>query len=89
MLISRMLICIIFVSFYSGLRGSSLVAEKTGFYLNGTQFRIMSGSMHYFRIPRAYWKDRLEKLKDCGLNTVETYVAWNLHEKERGKTIQS
>jgi len=36
--------------------------------------------MHYFRIPRLYWKDRLQSLKDCGLNTVETYVAWNVHQ---------
>ncbi|EDO38379.1 predicted protein, partial [Nematostella vectensis] len=28
-----------------------------------------------------YWKDRLVKLKAMGLNTVETYVAWNLHEQ--------
>ena len=25
------------------------------------------------------------KLKACGLNTVETYVAWNLHEPEPGE----
>ena len=36
-------------------------------------------------MPREYWKDRLEKLKACGLNTVETYVSWNLHEKKFGE----
>jgi len=40
--------------------------------------------MHYFRIPPAYWRDRLLKLRAMGLNTVETYVAWNLHEPEPG-----
>ncbi|XP_023677815.1 beta-galactosidase-1-like protein 2 isoform X2 [Paramormyrops kingsleyae] len=40
--------------------------------------------MHYFRVPRAYWSDRLLKMKACGINTLTTYVAWNLHEPERG-----
>ena len=39
------------------------------FLLDGKPFRILSGEMHYFRIPREYWRDRLLKLKACGLNT--------------------
>ena len=54
------------------------------FLLNGKPFRIYSGAIHYFRVPREYWKDRLQKLKDCGFNTVETYVAWNAHMPRRG-----
>ena len=42
------------------------------FYLNGEEFTVISGAMHYFRIPREYWRDRLTKLKECGFNTVET-----------------
>ncbi len=40
--------------------------------------------MHYPRIPRAYWKDRLQKLKAMGLNSVTTYVFWNAHEATPG-----
>ena len=47
----------------------------------------ISGSIHYFRIPRQYWKDRLKKLQLLGCNTVETYVPWNLHEPEPGKYV--
>lgn len=54
--------------------------EKEGFMLNGEPFRIIAGAIHYFRVPRAYWRDRLEKLKACGFNAVETYVAWNAHQ---------
>ncbi len=50
------------------------------FYLDGEKFVVISGAMHYFRIPKEYWHDRLLKLKECGFNTVETYVCWNLHE---------
>lgn len=51
------------------------------FLLDGKPFRILSGEMHYFRVPREYWRDRLLKLKACGLNTVATYMPWNLHER--------
>lgn len=54
------------------------------FYLDGEPFTIRSGAIHYFRVPRPYWRDRLLKLKECGFNTVETYVAWNVHESHEG-----
>ena len=59
--------------------------EKDGFYLNGEPFRIIAGAIHYFRVPAEYWRDRLIKLKACGFNTVETYVAWNMHEMKEGE----
>lgn len=58
---------------------------KDTFYLNGEPFQIISGGLHYFRVVPDYWKDRLEKLKALGCNTVETYIPWNLHEKEKGE----
>ena len=61
---------------------TGLIAQGANFTLNGTPIRILSGAIHYFRIPHQYWRDRLEKLRGSGLNTVETYVAWNLHEPE-------
>lgn len=58
-----------------------LVADGKYFTLNGDKIQILSGAMHYFRIPQEYWFDRLTKLKAAGLNTVETYIAWNMHEE--------
>lgn len=55
------------------------------FYLNEEKIKIISGGVHYFRIVPEYWRDRLEKLKALGCNTVETYIPWNLHEREKGK----
>ncbi len=57
---------------------------KDKFYLNGEPIQILSGSIHYFRTVPEYWQDRLLKLKQCGFNTVETYVCWNLHERKEG-----
>ncbi|MBR3928123.1 MAG: beta-galactosidase [Clostridia bacterium] len=53
--------------------------RNSGFYLNDEPFKVLAGAIHYFRVPREYWRDRLLKLKACGFNTVETYVAWNAH----------
>ena len=55
------------------------------FYLDGAPFQIISGSIHYFRVVPDYWRDRLEKLKAMGCNTVETYIPWNLHEPRKGQ----
>ena len=59
---------------------SGIFEIKDTFYLNGEPFQIISGSIHYFRVVPEYWRDRLEKLKAMGCNTVETYVPWNAHE---------
>lgn len=55
------------------------------FYLDGEPFQIISGAIHYFRTFPEYWRDRLLKLKNCGFNTVETYIPWNVHEPEEGQ----
>ena len=52
--------------------------------VDGKPFQILSGEMHYARVPRADWHDRLLKLKAMGLNSVTTYVFWNLHEPTPG-----
>ena len=57
---------------------------KDNFYLDGKPVKIISGAIHYFRTVPEYWQDRLEKLKACGCNTVETYIPWNMHEPEKG-----
>jgi len=63
---------------------STFATDNSRFLLDGKPFRILAGAMHYFRVPPAYWQDRLLKLRAMGLNTVETYVAWNLHEPKPG-----
>lgn len=60
---------------------------KETFYLDGKPLQIISGSIHYFRVVPEYWRDRLEKLKSLGMNTVETYIPWNMHEPEKGKFV--
>ena len=63
----------------------SIFEIRDDFYLDGKPFKIISGAIHYFRIVPEYWRDRLEKLKAMGANTVETYVPWNMHEPQKGQ----
>ncbi|XP_025202650.1 beta-galactosidase-like [Melanaphis sacchari] len=44
--------------------------EKNEFIKDGNVFRYVSGSLHYFRVPRPYWRDRIHKMKSAGLNTI-------------------
>jgi beta-galactosidase len=59
-------------------------AENGQFTLDGKPFQVISGEMHYARIPRAYWRERFKMAKAMGLNTITTYVFWNEHEPQPG-----
>lgn len=58
--------------------------NRNCFQKDGKCFRYISGSIHYFRIPSGYWKDRLLKMYMAGLNSVQVYVPWNFHEPQPG-----
>ncbi|WP_328618223.1 beta-galactosidase [Amycolatopsis sp. NBC_00355] len=60
------------------------VIGETDFLLDGRPFRIISGSLHYFRVHPDLWADRIDKARRMGLNTIETYVPWNAHAPEPG-----
>ena len=64
---------------------TSIDFDGKGFLIHGKRAFIASGSMHYSRIPRALWRDRLLRIKRAGFNTVETYAFWNFHEPQEGK----
>ncbi|GAB2025579.1 beta-galactosidase [Lactovum odontotermitis] len=55
------------------------------FFLNNQEFKLISGAIHYFRLPAESWRHSLYNLKAMGANTVETYIPWNLHEPLEGK----
>ncbi len=59
--------------------------QGSDFYKDGEKVKIISGAVHYFRNMPDTWDDIFLKLKAMGCNCVETYCAWNMHEKVRGK----
>ena len=54
------------------------------FLLDGKPFQMISGELHYPRVPREAWRARMKMAKAMGLNTIGTYVFWNVHEPEKG-----
>ncbi|NLF32596.1 MAG: hypothetical protein GX591_17105 [Planctomycetes bacterium] len=59
--------------------------DDRSFLIDGHRVWLVSGAVHYFRVPRELWRDRLAKAQAGGLNCVETYVAWNRHERHEGQ----
>ena len=62
-----------------------LTTSHDHFLRNGVPHQIISGALHYFRIPHPLWEDRLLRVKAMGCNTVETYVPWNFHQPYAGR----
>jgi beta-galactosidase GanA len=55
--------------------------------MDGKQFRLIGGTFHYFRVPQPFWEETLKKMANAGLNSVETFVAWNGHEPRKGEFV--
>lgn len=87
-LAQRSLIVIVFLLAMAPAKGQQKHSFELGdqdFLLDGKAFQMISGEMHYTRIPPAYWRDRMKMAKAMGLNTIGTYVFWNVHEPVQGK----
>ena len=72
------------IAFTQGQRHNFALGDSV-FLLDGKPFLMISGEMHYTRIPKEYWRDRMRMAKAMGLNTIGTYVFWNAHEPVQGK----
>ena len=77
--------------FFCGLAANAQTVSHTftygdtDFLLDGKPLQMISGEMHYTRIPREYWRERMKMARAMGLNTIATYVFWNAHEPTPGK----
>ncbi|XP_038597079.1 beta-galactosidase-1-like protein isoform X3 [Tachyglossus aculeatus] len=82
------LLLLLFLLLPGGIQagGPSFTVDRArGVFLrDGLPFRYISGSVHYARVPRALWPDRLRKMRMSGLNAVQVYVPWNYHEPQPG-----
>lgn len=59
--------------------------DRRSFKLNGRRIFVNSAAIHYFRMPKEEWRDVLMKAKLAGMNCVDTYFAWNVHEPREGE----
>ncbi|RFM33819.1 beta-galactosidase [Chitinophaga silvisoli] len=58
--------------------------SKSEFLLDGKPYQIISGELHPARIPKEYWRHRIQMAKAMGCNTIAAYVFWNYLEQEEG-----
>ncbi|RXG11679.1 beta-galactosidase [Leeuwenhoekiella aestuarii] len=81
------IVFILILLFFNGLSAQTDAAfkiENGSFVYKGKSTPIYSGEMHYERIPKAYWRHRIQMMKAMGLNTIATYVFWNYHNTAPG-----
>lgn len=71
------------IGFAQNTKHTFALGDST-FLLDGKPFQMISGELHYPRIPREAWRHRMQMAKAMGLNTIGTYVFWNVHEPEKG-----
>lgn len=58
--------------------------KNNQFLIDGQPRLIISGEIHYFRLPVAVWEERIIQLKKSGCNTCSTYIPWIAHEYYEG-----
>lgn len=58
--------------------------QNNNFYIRGKETFLFGGEVHYFRIPKKDWEDRIVKVKQAGGNLVSTYIPWIIHEDIEG-----
>jgi len=83
----RILLCLL-IPFLSGGCFSPkerIRIDEGAFVINGKDVQLICGEMHYPRIPHEYWRDRLQRARAMGLNTISVYVFWNFHERQPGE----
>ncbi|UKM66079.1 beta-galactosidase [Flavobacteriaceae bacterium GSB9] len=57
---------------------------KEHFLLDNTPFQIRCGEIHFARVPKEYWRHRIQMIKALGMNTICAYLFWNFHERSPG-----
>jgi hypothetical protein len=63
----------------------TVTVTRTGLNIDDRPFPLLAGQLHYFRYPKAEWRDQLLKARAGGLNTIDTVIAWNIHEPVAGQ----
>ncbi|KAG4944708.1 hypothetical protein JHK85_049354 [Glycine max] len=83
--VSKLLLLVFTVLFVgSELIHCSVTYDRKAIIINGQRRILISGSIHYPRSTPEMWEDLIGKAKDGGLDVIDTYVFWNVHEPSPG-----
>ncbi|CAL5205867.1 unnamed protein product [Lathyrus oleraceus] len=80
--VSKFLLLLFFSLFFLGSQfvHSSVTYDRKAIIINGQRRILISGSIHYPRSTPEMWEDLIQKAKSGGLDVIDTYVFWNVHE---------
>ncbi|XP_058090936.1 beta-galactosidase 13-like [Magnolia sinica] len=59
--------------------------DSRSLIINGKRELLFSGSIHYPRSTPDMWPQLISKAKHGGINAIQTYVFWNVHEPIQGQ----
>lgn len=68
-----------------GLLSGPVTYDGRSLIINGKRDLYFSGSIHYPRLPHEMWPAVLDKARHGGINVIQTYVFWNIHEPVQGQ----
>ncbi|XP_073225008.1 beta-galactosidase 16-like isoform X2 [Cicer arietinum] len=80
-----LLLVVIFTASFGTVHGGNVTYDKTSLVINGEHKILFSGSIHYPRSTPQMWPNLIAKAKEGGLDVIQTYVFWNLHEPQLGQ----
>lgn len=81
-MLELLLLCSFIVASSSSSGKNRILSDGRSFIIDGKRTLFIAGSVHYPRAPRTEWKSILEQVKQNGINLIQTYVFWDLHEPE-------
>lgn len=70
---------------YAANTGVEFTYDDKSYIINGKRVFLNSAAIHYFRMPKEEWREVLVKAKLAGMNCIDTYFAWNVHEPNEGE----
>ncbi|KAL8166133.1 hypothetical protein V2J09_007632 [Rumex salicifolius] len=73
------------VLFLGEIQADDITYDGRSLIINGERKILFSGSIHYPRSTPEMWPSLISKAKDGGLDVIQTYVFWNLHEPQQGQ----
>lgn len=72
-----------------GARDRNFHFDERSAFIDGKRVLVLSGALHYARLPVGDWERVLGLAQEMGLNTVQVYTMWNFHEPHRGEQCWS
>ncbi|XP_042374488.1 beta-galactosidase 6-like [Zingiber officinale] len=64
---------------------ANVTYDHRALVIDGRRRVLVSGSIHYPRSTPEMWPDLIEKSKSGGLDVIDTYVFWDIHEPVQGE----